>query len=89
MTEIEARLLAQVAATQSLAVAATGLLFAMSNNDPDLSKAKAVLQILEADQASGLAHLPEPVQDEAKAVLSDLCNRVILRASDYRQQIRQ
>lgn len=65
-----------------------GLLFSMAGNDPDQSRQKALLAILQKDFESGLNHLPHAIQDEAKAHMSDLLNRVMLRTNQLREDQR-
>lgn len=84
MAGVEGDVVARLAALEALSVCTLALLFAMVPNDPTKEKQAALLAALESDFSEGLDHLPPATQTEAKAVLSDLLNRVILREEEYR-----
>ena len=81
-------LTARIVSLEALMVGTMGLLFAMTGNDPDLSKQKAILAILQQEFESGLGYLPDNLQDAAKAHMSDLLDRVILRTTQLRSDQR-
>lgn len=85
MTEFEQSMVARIASLEGLVIGTMALLFSMTGNDPDQSKQKALLQALQLDFESGLGHLPPSIQTEAKAHMSDLVGRVVLRASELRE----
>jgi hypothetical protein len=76
--------IARIASLEALMVGTMGLLFAMTGNDPDQSKQKAILAILQEEFESGLGYLPQSIQHQAKSHMSDLLDRVILRTSQMR-----
>jgi hypothetical protein len=65
-----------------------GLLFAMAGNDPDMSKQKAILKILQKEFEEGMSYLPESVQATARKHMSNLLDRVILRTNQLREDQR-
>ena len=76
MTDTE-RLAVRIAALENVTTATLALYLANSLNDPDLSKAKALLDALTSDGQDGLAKFPELVRQEGIAYLSALLNRVL------------
>lgn len=75
---------ARLASLEALIIGTMGLLFAMGPNDPDQSKQKALLSVLQAEFESGLSYLPQSIQDQAKVHMSDLLDRVILNTNQLR-----
>ena len=79
---------ARLASLEALIVGTMGLLFAKGGNDPNLSEQKALLVILQKELESGLSYLPDPLQRAAKAHMSDLLVRVLLRISQLHEDQR-
>jgi len=79
---------ARLASLEALIVGTMGLLFSMAGNDPDQSKQKALLALLQKEFESGLNYFPPSLQDAAKAHMSDLLDRVILRTNQLREHQR-
>ena len=84
----EDEVIARLASLEALITGTMGLLFAMAGNDPDMSKQKALLAVLQSDFESGLAHLPQSIQDSAKAHMSGLLDRVLLSTNRLREDQR-
>ncbi len=80
--------IARLASLEALIVGTMGLLFAMAGNDPDQSKQKALLAILQKEFEDGLNYLPQSLQDAAKVHMSGLLDRVILRTNQLREDQR-
>jgi hypothetical protein len=80
----ENQLVARIAGLEMLAMGTFATLLAFSGNDPDLSRTKALLKTLEAECNPHLSSLPEAVERDARAYLSNLLNGVLLRAQDLR-----
>jgi hypothetical protein len=78
------QIVARIVSLEALIVGTMGLLFAMSSNDAEMFKQKAVLNLLQKEFESGLDHLPQSIQKEAKAHMSDVLDRVILRTNQLR-----
>lgn len=70
-------LVARIAALEVISGSALTFLFASAGNDPDLSKAKALLDVIRHDGEKGFAHLPESIRNEANAYLSNLLSQVM------------
>ena len=84
-----AGVVARLASLEALVVGTMGLLFAMGGNDPNQSEQKALLVVLQKELESGLSYLPDPLQHAAKAHMSDLLVRVLLRTSQLRENQRK
>lgn len=68
-------IIARLTALEILSASCFTFLLASAGDDPDLSKAKAILNALKADVDQGLKHLPEDTQAEAKTYLANItCN---------------
>jgi hypothetical protein len=80
----EDAIIARLTALEILSTGAFACLLASVGNDPDLSKSKAILDGLRVDAHQGLAHLPEQIQTEARAYLTDLVNRVLQNVTALR-----
>jgi len=74
----EERLIARFGALENVCVITLALCLANSRNDPDFSKAEALLAALERDGHAGMAHLSPEVQQEGRVYLSNLL-RMVLR----------
>ena len=88
MSDFSDAVVARLASLEALIVGTMRLLFAMAGNDPDQSKQKAHLAVLKQEFEEGMTHLPQPIQDEAKAHMSDLLDRVILTTNQLREDRR-
>jgi len=78
------QIIARLAALEVLAGAGIAVVLASAGNDPDLSKAKAILDALRTDGEAGIAHLPEPIRKEAESILGALVGRVLRMAASLR-----
>jgi hypothetical protein len=70
-------IIARLAALEILAGSCLTFLLASAGNDPELSKAKAILDTINSEANSGLAHLPPNVQAEAKTYLTNVTGNVM------------
>jgi hypothetical protein len=66
-----------LAGLEILASGCLTFLLASAGNDPDLSKAKAILSTLKAEGSDGLRDLPEYIQAEARTYLTTLINQIL------------
>ena len=73
----ENAILARLTALEVLSASCFTFLLASAGNDPDLSKAKAILNALNTDADEGLKHLPEGTQAEAKAYLASITSNIL------------
>ncbi|RTE92750.1 hypothetical protein [Bradyrhizobium sp. LVM 105] len=73
----EDAIIARLAGLEAMACGCFTFLLASAGNDPDASKAKAILDVLRADADRGMAHLPDHIQAEAKAYLTTLTKQVL------------
>jgi hypothetical protein len=80
----EDAIIARLAGLEVLAASCFTFLLASSGHDPDLSKAKAILDVVKSEAESGLAHLPEKIGTEAKAYLSDVIDKVLTNLTALR-----
>ena len=78
---MESNIMARLAVYETLAAGALTIVLASGGPGPDLSKAKAVLEVLKMHADEGLAHLPDPVQREARLILSSVLDRVMQNLS--------
>lgn len=74
---MESSIMARLAAYEVLAAGALTFVLAAGGPDPDLSKAKAVLDVLLMQADQGLAHLPEEAQREARSILASVVDQVM------------
>jgi hypothetical protein len=81
-------IVARLASLEVLIVGTMGLLFTMAGNDPGQSKQTALLVALQKELEAGLTYLPAHLQNGAKAHMSDLLVRVILRTKQLREDQR-
>lgn len=77
-------IIARLAALEVLAGAGIAVVLASAGNDPDLSKAKAILDAIQIEGNAGLAHLPETIRKEAESILGGLLGRVMRTAASFR-----
>jgi hypothetical protein len=80
----EDAIIARLAALEILAGSAFTFMLASAGNDPDMSKAKAILNVIKSDADSALAHLPENIRTEAKAYLSNIIDIVLTNLTALR-----
>ncbi len=73
----EDAIIARLAGLEAMACGCFTFLLASAGNDPDLSKAKAILDVLRAEADQGMSHLPDHIQTEAKAYLATLTMQVL------------
>ena len=73
----EDAIIARLAALETLAGSCLTFLLASAGNDPDLSKAKAILDVINAEADQGMKHLPAKIHDEAKTYLTNITNQVL------------
>jgi len=73
----ENEILARFAALEALSTSCFIFLLASAGDDPHLSKAKAILDVLNADAAHGMKHLPSGIRAEAKSILSSITNSIL------------
>jgi hypothetical protein len=84
MTEFEEEMLARLVAQEMMLVSTMGLLFAMTGNDPNWEKMKAILAGIQQISATQHHQLPPNVQKKMEAVLSDMCGQVAEAAIGHR-----
>lgn len=73
----EDAIIARLAALETLTGSCLTFLLASAGNDPDLSKAKAILDVINAEADQGMGHLPATIQNEAKTYLTNITNQVL------------
>jgi len=77
-------IIARLAALEVLTGSCFTFLLASAGNDPDLSKAKAILDVVRQTGEEGLSHLPDELRKEALAVLSHQINQVMTNLAALR-----
>ena len=80
----EDAIVARLAGLETLAAGCLTFLLASAGNDPDLSKAKGILDTLKAEADQGLKHLPAHIQAESKAYLANITNQILTNVSALR-----
>ena len=88
MADFNDEVVARLASLEALIIGTMGLMFATAGNDPDMSKQKALLALLQQEIESGMDHLPAQIQDSAKKHMSTLLDRVNLSTNQLREDRR-
>lgn len=86
MSEIMSQhsIIARLAALETLSASCFTFLLASSGNDPDLSKAKAILEVVKQEADKGLADLPPITRGEAKRYLAGLIENILQNVTKLR-----
>jgi hypothetical protein len=84
VTEFEEEMLARLVAQEMMLVSTMGLLFAMTGNDPNWEKMKAILSSIQQIAETQQLQLPPSVKTKLTAVLSDMCSQVAEAAIGHR-----
>jgi hypothetical protein len=69
-------LIYRVAVLESISVAIMAIYLANARNDPDYSRAKALLDAIRSDAVRGIGFLPDDVRKEGEAYLDKLLEKL-------------